>query len=50
MRRCIALPAPVIGGSASIAQSRNAKVTELEMDAGGNMVSGSKTVQVEVKE
>jgi hypothetical protein len=40
----------VIGGTASIAQSRNAKMTELVMDAGGNMVSGSKTVQVEVKE
>lgn len=40
----------VIGGTPSIAQSRNAKVGELVMDADGNMVSGSKTVQVEVKE
>jgi hypothetical protein len=40
----------VIGGTPSIAQSKNAKVTELVMDAGGNMISGSKTVQVEVKE
>ncbi len=40
----------VIGGTASIAQSRNAKITELVMDAGGNMVSGTKTVQIEVKE
>ena len=40
----------VIGGTPSIAQSRNAKITELVMEAGGNMVSGSKTVQVEVKE
>ncbi len=40
----------VIGSSASINQNKNAKVTELVMDAGGNMVSGSKTVQVEVKE
>jgi hypothetical protein len=40
----------VIGGSAAITQSRNSKVTELVMDSGGNMVSGSKTVQVEVKE
>ena len=40
----------VIGGTASIAQSRNAKMAELAMDAGGNMVSGSKTVQIEVKE
>ncbi len=40
----------VMGGTASLAQSKNAKVTEIVMDAGGNMVSGSKTVQVEVKE
>jgi hypothetical protein len=30
--------------------SRNSKVGELEIDAGGMVVSGSKTVQVEVKE
>ena len=30
--------------------SRNSKVAELEIDAGGMVVSGSKTVQVEVKE
>ena len=40
----------VIGLTSSMAQSRNAKVTELVMDAGGYMVSGAKTVQVEVKE
>jgi hypothetical protein len=40
----------VIGGTASLTQSKNAKFGELVMDAGGNMVSGSKTVQVEVKE
>lgn len=40
----------VIGGTASVAQSRNAKLTELVMDGAGNMVSGSKTVQIEVKE
>ena len=40
----------VINGTASIAQSKNAKMSELVMDAAGNMVSGSKTVQVEVKE
>jgi hypothetical protein len=40
----------VIGGNPSIAQSRNARIAELVMDAGGNMVSGMKTVQVEVKE
>ncbi len=40
----------VIGGTASIAQSKNAKVTEIAMDAAGNMVSGSKTISVEVKE
>ncbi len=40
----------VIGLTSSMAQSRNAKVTELVMDGSGNQVSGSKTVQVEVKE
>ncbi len=40
----------VLGNIPSIAQSKNAKVTELAMEAAGNMVSGSKTVQVEVKE
>lgn len=40
----------VIGNTASIVQSRNAKVTELAMDAGPNMISGSKTVAIEVKE
>ena len=40
----------VIDGNSAIPQSRNAKITELTMDAGGNMVSGAKTVQVEVKE
>jgi hypothetical protein len=40
----------VLGGIPSIAQSKNSKMTELVMDAAGNMVSGSKTVQVEVKE
>ena len=39
----------VIGSTSSIAQNRNAKIAELSLDAGGNMVSGSKTVQVEVK-
>ena len=40
----------VIGLTSSMAQTRNAKVTELVMDGSGNQVSGSKTVQVEVKE
>ncbi len=40
----------VIGGAPAITQSRNAKVAVLIMDAAGNLVSGSKTVQVEVKE
>ena len=40
----------VIGGTPSIAQTKNAKITELVMDAAGNMVTGLKTVQVEVKE
>jgi hypothetical protein len=40
----------VIGTTSSLAQNRNAKAAELTMDAGGNMVSGSKTVQIEVRE
>jgi len=35
---------------AGITQNRNSKIAEMEIDAGGMAVSGSKTVQVEVKE
>jgi hypothetical protein len=52
------LPAPppsvslVLGQPAagSILQTRNSKVAELEISAGQVMISGSKTIQVEVKE
>jgi hypothetical protein len=37
-------------GSAAISQSRNSKVGEMEISAGDMSISGSKTVQVEVKE
>jgi hypothetical protein len=35
---------------AGIAQTRNSKVAEMEVDAGDMVVSGSKTIQVEIKE
>jgi hypothetical protein len=35
---------------AGITQTRNSKVGEMEIDAGGMVVSGSRTIQVEVKE
>ena len=34
----------VIGGTTAIAQTKNAKIGELVMDAGGNMVSGVRTI------
>jgi hypothetical protein len=34
----------------SINQTRNSKVAELEFGAGDSVISGSKTIQVEVKE
>ena len=36
--------------SAGITQTRNSKIAEMEIDTGDMVVSGSKTVQVEVKE
>ena len=33
-----------------VSQNRNSKIAEMVIDAGEMMVSGSKTVQVEVKE
>jgi hypothetical protein len=46
--------AMILGGSqtafGSITQTRNSKIAELEFGAGDNVVSGSKTIQVEVKE
>jgi hypothetical protein len=40
----------VLGSTQSVSQNKNSKIAELVIDAGENMVSGSKTVQVEVKE
>lgn len=43
----------ILGGQASagtVQQTRNAKVAELEISAGDMVISGSKTIQVEVKE
>jgi hypothetical protein len=36
--------------SGGIAQTRNSKIAELEIDAGDVVITGSKTIQVEVKE
>jgi hypothetical protein len=35
---------------ASITQTRNAKIGEMELDGGDMVISGVKTVQVEIKE
>jgi len=40
----------VLGSTQSLSQNRNSKIAELVIDAGEMMVTGSKTVQVEVKE
>jgi hypothetical protein len=43
----------ILGGSqahAGVVQSRNAKIGEMELDGGDVVFSGSKTVQVEIKE
>ncbi len=40
----------VLGNAQSLSQNRNSKIAELVIDAGEMMVTGSKTVQVEVKE
>ncbi|MDP9171097.1 MAG: hypothetical protein M3N54_10810 [Acidobacteriota bacterium] len=40
----------VLGNAQSFTQNRNSKVAEFAIDAGDMMVSGSKTVQLEVKE
>jgi hypothetical protein len=54
------LPAPpasvalIFGGLQSttggVTQTRNSKIAEMEIDAGGMAVTGSKTIQVEIKE
>ncbi|HWD97485.1 MAG TPA: SpoIVB peptidase S55 domain-containing protein, partial [Bryobacteraceae bacterium] len=40
----------VLGSTQSLSQNRNSKVSELVIDPGQTMVTGSKTVQIEVKE
>jgi SpoIVB peptidase S55 len=40
----------ILGSTQTVSQNRNSKVTELVIDAGETMVTGSRTVQVEVKE
>lgn len=40
----------ILGSTQSLSQNRNSKIAELVIDAGEMMVTGSKTVQVEVKE
>jgi hypothetical protein len=40
----------VLGGMQGVPQVRNSKMAEIAIDAGNMMVSGSKTVQLEVKE
>jgi len=50
------LPAPppslalVLGSTQNVSQNRNSKIAELVIDAGETMVTGSRTVQVEVRE
>jgi hypothetical protein len=40
----------ILGTSPAALQTRNAKISELEISAGDAVISGVKTVQVEVKE
>lgn len=40
----------ILGSTQSLSQNRNSKIAELVIDAGEMMVTGSRTVQVEVKE
>jgi len=40
----------VLGSTQSVSQNRNSKIAELVIDAGEMMLTGSRTVQVEVKE
>ena len=39
-----------VAASAGITQTRNSKIAEMEVDVGDMVVTGSKTVKVEVKE
>ena len=40
----------ILGSTQSLSQNKNSKITELVIDAGEMMVTGSRTVQVEVRE
>jgi hypothetical protein len=40
----------ILGSTQTVAQNRNSKVSEIVIDSGEAMVTGSKTVQLEVKE
>jgi len=40
----------VLGSTQAVSQNRNSKIAEIVIDTGETMVSGSKTVQLEVKE
>jgi hypothetical protein len=40
----------ILGSTQSVSQNRNSKIAELVIDAGETMVTGSRTVQIEVKE
>lgn len=40
----------ILGGSQAISQTRNSKMAELEIAGGDVVITGSKTIQVEVKE
>ncbi|MGI8991151.1 MAG: SpoIVB peptidase S55 domain-containing protein [Bryobacteraceae bacterium] len=42
--------AMILAGTPSIQKTQNSKIGEFEIEAGGNVVAGAKTVQVEVKE
>jgi hypothetical protein len=40
----------VLGSTQSLSQERNSKIAELVIDSGGMMITGSRTVKVEIKE
>jgi hypothetical protein len=40
----------VLGSTQNVAQNKNSRIAEITIDAGNMMVSGSKTVRIEVKE
>jgi len=40
----------VLGGNQTVSQNKNSKIAEITIDTGDMMVTGSKTVQLEVKE